>query len=77
MLASGSDSGALVAPLDFLGGDDIGESEFFPGMHTDGATKRKRIGDTFDLVVDYGSVISMNQYAAGLAGRSLKELAAP
>ena len=67
----------LLHPLDFLGGDEIGELEFFPGMQTDGATKRRRIRDYLDLVVDYGSVISMNQYAAGLAGRSLKELAAP
>jgi hypothetical protein len=64
-------------PLDFLGGDEIGELEFFPGMHTDGATKRRRIGEYLDILVDYGTVISMNQYAASLAGRNLKELAAP
>ena len=67
----------LLHPLDFLGGDEIGELEFFPGMHTDGATKRQRIGDYLDLLVAYGSVISMNQYAARLATKPLKELAAP
>ena len=67
----------LLHPLDFLGGDEIGELEFFPGMHTDGATKRQRIGEYLDLLVAYGSVISMNQYAARLATKPLKELAAP
>lgn len=66
----------LLHPLDFLGGDEIGELEFFPGMRTDGATKRKRLGEYLDLLVDYGGVISMNRYAAGLAATRLKELAA-
>jgi hypothetical protein len=67
----------LMHPLDFLGGDEIAELEFFPGMHTDGPTKRRRIGEYLDILVDYGTVISMNRYAAGLAGRSLRDLAAP
>lgn len=66
----------LLHPLDFLGGDEIGQLEFFPGMQIDGATKRQRIGEYLDLLVGYGGVISMNQYAAGLAAERLKELVA-
>ena len=66
----------LLHPLDFLGGDEISDLKFFPGMQTDGATKRERIGGYLDLLIDHGPVTSMNRYAAGLARGPLKELAA-
>jgi peptidoglycan-N-acetylglucosamine deacetylase len=66
----------LLHPLDFIGGDEIADLKFFPGMQTDGSTKRKRIGEYLDLIVDFGSVTSMKNYASTLAAGSLKELAA-
>ena len=66
----------LLHPLDFLGGDEISDLKFFPGMHTDGRTKRQRIGEYLDLLVDYGEVTSMNKSAARLASGRLKESAA-
>jgi hypothetical protein len=56
----------LLHPLDFLGGDDIRELEFFPAMGMPGEKKREFIDRMLGLLVDRFDVLPMNQRARKL-----------
>jgi peptidoglycan-N-acetylglucosamine deacetylase len=53
----------LLHPLDFLGGDDIRELEFFPAMGMPGAKKREFIDRMLGLLVRRFNVLPMYQRA--------------
>ena len=56
----------LLHPLDFLGGDEIEELSFFPGMDLDGAFKRKFCSRMLGIYAKNFNVLPMGQRAAEL-----------
>jgi hypothetical protein len=59
----------LLHPLDFLGGDDIADLSFFPGMGLPAAAKVSLVGEVIDRLRSEYDVVTMREHAAA-AGRT-------
>lgn len=61
----------LLHPLDFLGGEDVRELAFFPGMDLPRAGKLALVGEALDLMASRYQVLTMRAHAEALlqAGR--------
>lgn len=57
----------LLHPLDFLGGDDIKELDFFPAMNLSSQKKIKLVGDILTIYSDYFTIVPIGQYAQGIS----------
>lgn len=69
----------LLHSLDFLGGDEVEDLEFFPGMDMAGATKRRLVGDYVDQLARDFRPVTMAQHVreiddAGLPYRRASSL---
>ena len=53
----------LLHPLDFIGGDDEPELEYFPGMKVDTRTKQRRIKTYLEMYSRKFEVVPMKEYA--------------
>ena len=61
--ATGTSPSFLLHPLDLLGGDQVPELRFFPGMNIDGATKRKHFIRVLRLLGRHFELVNMSDYA--------------
>ncbi len=59
----GVEPSLLLHPLDFLGGDEVRDLDFFPAMRLPGAVKRQRIAHYFDDLARYFDVMTMGAHA--------------
>lgn len=57
----------LLHPLDLLGGDDVAELEFFPGMDLAGTVKRERTARYVSMLARSFELGPMTDHAAGLS----------
>lgn len=57
----------LFHPLDFLGGDEVPELAFFPGMGMTGPEKRERATHYLDLMIEGRDVVGVGAYARELS----------
>jgi hypothetical protein len=62
----------LIHPLDFLGGDEEPDLDFFPGMDIKGVDKLAFVERVFDVLQDGFRCVTMHQHAAGVLGRRLE-----
>ncbi len=61
---TGTAPSLLLHPLDFLGGDEIAELEFFPAMAMSGARKRQIIDRMLALLVRHYRIVPMSERAS-------------
>jgi hypothetical protein len=61
----------LLHPLDFLGGDDVVELEFFPGMKSNSFEKLDRTCEYLQLLDDRFEIVTMRQLASELENSTL------
>ena len=69
----GAGPSILLHPLDLLGGDEVDDLAFFPGMQLPGAVKRERTARYLDILADYFPVVTMVEQLGSmpeLPGRS-------
>ena len=52
----------LLHPLDVLGGDQVPELKFFPGMDIDAKTKRERFIHVIKLLKRHFTIVNMSKY---------------
>ncbi len=64
--ATGVEPSLLLHPLDFLGKDDIGGLEFFPGMQLDGSIKRERVSEYLADMASLFEICPMGEHARRL-----------
>jgi peptidoglycan-N-acetylglucosamine deacetylase len=67
--ACGVEPSLLLHPLDFLGGDDVRELSFFPGMRLRAEQKLEFVSELVDLYAAKFAVLTMRQHAACAAER--------
>lgn len=60
----------LLHPTDFLGGDEVPEMSFFPGMNLSGAQKRARLAELLDRVARDFELVPLEEHARRLAGEA-------
>ncbi len=60
----------LLHPLDFLGGDEVEELEFFPAMGMPGEQKRDYVRRFFSIIAEHFEVISINEHHQRLVERA-------
>ncbi|MBV8488968.1 MAG: polysaccharide deacetylase family protein [Candidatus Eremiobacteraeota bacterium] len=65
--ATGTMPSLLLHPLDFLGGDDVPELRFFPGMRLEGERKRKATATFVDAFLKRFEGVPMAEHAAVVA----------
>ncbi len=68
--ATGTEPSLLLHPLDFLGGDDLEELAFFPGMELSADVKMAHVGDFLDAFTARFDVGTIGQHAARLNART-------
>ena len=61
----------LLHPLDFLGGDDVSELSFFPGMDQPGERKMDRMHHLFETIAARYEIDTMEDFASRIAATSL------
>ena len=61
----------LLHPLDFVGGDEVDQLDFFPAMRMAGTDKRALISELLGLLTKHFCVLPMGQRAALLAKQDL------
>lgn len=61
----------LLHPLDFLGGDEIAELRYFPGMKVAGHKKRQFVSKVLKIYSQWFDVVSMGRHAELLATQKL------
>jgi len=59
----------LLHPLDLLGGDEVPELAFFPGMDLPGARKRELFDGALVLLAEYFDLVPMSVHARALEAR--------
>lgn len=64
----------LLHPLDFLGGDDVRELAFFPGMHMTGARKVALVHEMIELLKTHFTVVPMRQHKEAITKSALSVL---
>ncbi len=57
----------LLHPLDFLGGDDVKELDFFPAMNLRGEEKVKLVSDILRIYAEYFTIVPMAEHARVIA----------
>jgi peptidoglycan/xylan/chitin deacetylase (PgdA/CDA1 family) len=67
----GVEPSVLLHPLDALGGDDVPELSFFPGMTLPGKLKLKLLDDALGTLARRYRVLPMGEYARRAAARGL------
>ena len=63
----------LLHPLDFIGQDDVGALDFFPGMDMDAATKISIVADVIDHLEKSYSLTTVHEHLRA-TGSELREL---
>ena len=66
---SGTELSLLLHPLDFLGGDEIRELDFFPAMSLTGVKKLALVGELFDMLAAQFTLVPMGRHAEAIAQR--------
>jgi peptidoglycan-N-acetylglucosamine deacetylase len=61
--ATGTQPSFLLHPLDILGGDQVPELKFFPGMDIDGPTKRRQFNKVMKILRRHFELLNMSRYA--------------
>ena len=69
---TGTDLSFLLHPLDFLGGDDVDELSFFPGMSMRGDTKRRLVGEYLEAIRSSFDMVPMSDHADMISLRNLR-----
>ena len=67
--ASGIEPSFLLHPLDLLGGDQVKELAFFPGMDLSGARKMKLFHKVLRALGERYRLVGMSQHARAILGR--------
>jgi hypothetical protein len=62
-LATGTQPTFLLHPLDFLGGEQVPQLSFFPGMKIDSETKRNTFIRVMKILGQHFSIMKMSKYA--------------
>ena len=62
----------LLHPLDFLGGDEIPELKFFPGMQLSGKKKEEIFTTVMDMLSKHYEFVNMKTYAEAISKNKLK-----
>jgi hypothetical protein len=62
----------LMHPLDFLGNDDEGDLNFFPGMGLPGSRKLEFVRKVIDLYLDRYTVLPLRDHAKALTNEKLR-----
>ena len=75
--ATGTEPSLLLHPLDFLGGDDLEELAFFPGMELRAEVKMRHVGAFLDVFAARFAVGTMGEHAATLNARTDLKLVQP
>ena len=57
----------LLHPLDFLGGDDIKELDFFPAMNLKSPEKIKLVNDILVIYSNYFKIVTLSEHANNIA----------
>jgi hypothetical protein len=60
---TGTHPSLLLHPLDFLGGDDLKELGFFPGMNLSFDKKLKLVSEVLRLYISHYEVVTMQEHA--------------
>jgi protoporphyrinogen oxidase len=68
--ATGTQPSLLLHPLDFLGGDDLEELAFFPGMELTAEVKMRHVGSFLDAFDARFAVGTVGEHAAALNART-------
>lgn len=63
----GAGPSVLLHPLDLLGGDEVSDLQFFPGMDLAGALKRERTRRYVDILANEFEVTTMADHVAALS----------
>ena len=68
---TGTAPSLLLHPLDFLGGDDVRELQFFPGMNIESKRKLEIVGEMLGVFSQNFTIVNMQRHAheAALAPR--------
>jgi hypothetical protein len=74
---TGTEVSLLLHPLDFLGGDDVSELRFFPGMNLSGEHKMELVGKVLDALAEHYELISLGRHARYVAAREDLPLVQP
>lgn len=61
----------LLHSLDFIGGDDVTDLAFFPGMDMDGAHKRSLLDGYIRILGRHHQIVPMTHHVEGVSGREL------
>ncbi len=64
---AGVEPSILIHSLDFLGGDEISDLSFFPGMDMDGESKRRLVRRFIGVIQEKHRVITMAEHASRVA----------
>jgi peptidoglycan-N-acetylglucosamine deacetylase len=57
----------LLHPLDFIGGDEVPELQFFPGMQLAGEAKRETVNDVLGLLAQGFRVMKLRDYVSAVS----------
>ena len=69
-LRTGVEPSILMHPLDFLGGDDVGELAFFPAMNLPGKVKLQRVSQYLSDLTDRFEALPMGSHCGSLELRT-------
>lgn len=74
---TGTELSLLLHPLDFLGGDDVEDLAFFPGMNIAGQDKLALVGELLDAMTKHFNVLTLREHAQKAAAAPDLPLVAP
>ncbi|MBV9957427.1 MAG: polysaccharide deacetylase family protein [Acidobacteria bacterium] len=74
---TGTELSLLLHPLDFLGGDDVEDLAFFPGMNISGQEKLALVGELLDEMKKHFNVLTMREHAQRASSAPDLPLVAP
>lgn len=74
---TGTEPSFLLHPLDLLGGDQVPELRFFPGMDLDAARKREVFDYVIGRLAKHFELVDMYEHAELIAAGSLKQHTVP
>ncbi len=70
---TGTAPSLLLHPLDFLGGDEIKELDFFPAMNMPGERKREFVSKILGIYASKFTVVNMQRRADSLQSQTLRQ----
>ncbi|MBV9212001.1 MAG: polysaccharide deacetylase, partial [Acidobacteria bacterium] len=74
---TGTELSLLLHPLDFLGGDDVEDLAFFPGMNIAGQEKLALVGELIDELTKHFNVLTLREHAQKAAAAPDLPMVAP